>query len=42
MADSTVVALVFEDEKAAERLFNTLEQTLKAESFPIDNAAVSN
>ncbi|MBA2681468.1 MAG: DUF1269 domain-containing protein [Ktedonobacteraceae bacterium] len=41
MADSTVVALVFEDENAAERLFNTLEQTLKAESLPIDNAAVA-
>ncbi len=41
MADSTVVALVFEDEKAAERLFNTLEDTLKAESFPVDNAAVA-
>jgi len=41
MADSTVVALVFEDEEAAERLFNTLEETLKAESFPVDNAAVA-
>ena len=41
MADSTVVVLVFEDEKAAERLFDTLQQTLKAESFPIDNAAVA-
>ena len=40
MADSTVVALVFEDEEAAERLFDTLEETLKAESFPVDNAAV--
>ena len=41
MADSTVVALVFEDEQAAERLFATLQETLKAESFPVDNAAVA-
>jgi uncharacterized membrane protein len=41
MADSTVIALVFEDEKAADRLFQTLEETMKAETFPIDTAAVA-
>lgn len=41
MADSTMVALIFEDEKAAEHLFDTLQQTLKAESLPVDNAAVA-
>ncbi len=41
MADSTIVALIFEDEKGAERLFDTLQETLKAESFPVDNAAVA-
>ena len=40
MADSTVIALVFEDENAAERLFDTLEETLKTKSFPVDNAAI--
>ncbi len=35
MADSTVAALVFENEKAAERLFDTLQETLKAESFQL-------
>ncbi len=40
MADSTVAILVFEDEKAAQRLFDTLEEMLKAASFPIDDAAV--
>ncbi len=30
MAESTVIVLVFEDEKAAECLFDTLEETLKA------------
>jgi len=33
MAESTVIVLVFEDEKAAERLFDTLQETLKAESL---------
>jgi uncharacterized membrane protein len=41
MAESTMIVLVFEDEKAAERLFDTLQQTLKAESFPVDAAAVA-
>ena len=41
MADSTVVVLVFEDEQAAERLFDTLQEALKAESFPVDNAAMA-
>ncbi len=41
MADSTVVVLVFEDEQAAERLFDTLQETLKAESFPVNNAAMA-
>ncbi len=40
MADSTVAVLVFEDEKAAQRLFDTLEEMLKTASFPIDDAAV--
>lgn len=41
MADSTMVVLVFEDEEGAERLFDTFEETLNAESFPIDDAAVA-
>jgi uncharacterized membrane protein len=41
MADSTMVVLVFEDEESAERLFDTFEETLKAGSFPIDDAAVA-
>jgi uncharacterized membrane protein len=36
-----VIVLVFEDEKAAERLFDTLQETLKAEALPVDNAAVA-
>ena len=40
MADSTIIILVFEDE-GAERLFDEFEETLKAESFPIDDAAVA-
>lgn len=41
MADSMMIVLVFEDEGGAERLFNEFEETLKAESFPIDDAAVA-
>ena len=41
MADSTVAILVFEDENGAERLFDTLQETLKSTSFPADNAAVA-
>lgn len=41
MADSTVIVLIFEDEQAADHLFDTLQETLKAESFPVDNAAVA-
>ena len=41
MAESTVVALVFEDENDAERLFDTLQQTLEVASFPINNAAIT-
>lgn len=41
MADSTMIVLVFEDEEGAERLFNTFEETLEAESFPIDDAAIA-
>lgn len=41
MADSTMAVLIFEDENAAERLFDTLEETLKAGSFSIDDAAVA-
>ncbi|MBV9230536.1 MAG: hypothetical protein JOZ18_14600, partial [Chloroflexi bacterium] len=41
MPESTVIILVFEDEKAADRLFNALQETLKAESFPVDAAAVA-
>lgn len=41
MAESTVIALVFEDEQAADHLFDMLEQIMTAESFPVDNAAVA-
>lgn len=41
MADSTMIVLVFEDEMAAERMFDAFEETLQAESFPIDDAAVA-
>ncbi len=41
MADSTVIVLIFEDEGGAERLFDNFEETLKAEAFPIDDAAVA-
>jgi len=40
MADSTIIVLVFDDERGAERLFDEFEETLKAETFPIDDAAV--
>lgn len=40
MADSTMIVLVFEDEEGAGRLFDEFEETLKAELFPIDDAAV--
>jgi uncharacterized membrane protein len=41
MADSTVVVLLFEDEGGAGRLFDEFEEMLKAEAFPIDDAAVA-
>ena len=41
MAESTVVVLVFEDEKDGERLFDTLQQRMAVESFPVNNAAVA-
>jgi uncharacterized membrane protein len=41
MADSTVIVLLFEDEGGAALLFDEFEETLKAESFPIDDAAVA-
>ena len=41
MAESTVIVLIFEDEKAAERLFDTLEETLKTKLLPVDDAAVA-
>lgn len=41
MADSTMVVLVFEDERGADLLFNEFEEMLKAEAFPIDDAAVA-
>ena len=41
MADSTVIALIFEDEKGADRLLDTIEETLILELFPIDDAAVA-
>lgn len=41
MADSTMIVLVFEDEEGAERLFDAIEEMVKAESFPIDDAAVA-
>ncbi|GHO87381.1 DUF1269 domain-containing protein [Dictyobacter formicarum] len=40
MADSTMIVLLFDDERGAERLFDEFEETLKDESFPIDDAAV--
>ena len=41
MADSTMVVLVFEDERGAELLFDEFEEMLKAEAFPLDDAAVA-
>ncbi|GHO94667.1 membrane protein [Reticulibacter mediterranei] len=40
MADSTMIVLVFDDEKGADLLFDEFEETLKAEAFPLDDAAV--
>jgi hypothetical protein len=34
MADSTMIVLVFDDERGAEHLFDEFEEMLKAESFP--------
>lgn len=41
MADSTVIVLLFEDERGAELLFDEFEEMQKAEAFPIDDAAVA-
>jgi uncharacterized membrane protein len=41
MADSTMIVVVFDDEEGAGHLFDEFEETLKAESFPIDDAAVA-
>jgi uncharacterized membrane protein len=35
-----MIVLVFEDERGADLLFDEFEETLKAETFPIDDAAV--
>lgn len=41
MADSTMIVVVFEDEMAAESMFDVFEETLEAEAFPIDDAATA-
>lgn len=41
MADSTLIVVVFADERGAGLLFDEFEEMLKAEAFPIDDAAVA-
>lgn len=41
MADSTMIVVIFEDERGAKLLFDEFEETLKAETFPIDDTAVA-